>query len=128
MNDVASRPLAANGQVLASFGAGQRLAVDRHLGALTPPWNSQIESERRGLCRSNCDLDATIPRIVRLLLDFEPGAVLQMPVELRVVVKMDIDAVAACAVEIPWERAKRALQIRRTTGHVVPRIANLVSG
>src|SRR5215471_14637053 len=50
-----------------------------------------------------------------------------MPVELRIVVKMQINAVAARAVEIAGERSQRAFQVRRTAGYVVPRVADLIS-
>ena len=40
---------------------------------------------------------------------------------------MYVNTVGACAVEIAWQGTKRAFEVRRAAGYVVPRIANLVS-
>ena len=47
-----------------------------------------------------------------------------MPVHLGIVVEVNVDAIGTCAVEIAGERCKGPLQIGRTTGRVIPWIAD----
>src|SRR6266581_3048830 len=110
MNDVAPRPSAAHGQIFTGLGTRQRLTVDCDLCSIRPPRDSQIESELRRLSGRDDHFYVAIPGIVRLLRDLQSCAILQMPVEVRVVVEMYVNAIAAGAVEISWQRAERALQ------------------
>ena len=41
---------------------------------------------------------------------------------------MNVNAIATCAVQISRQRSERALEVGRTTGYVVPGIADFVSG
>src|SRR6202011_5206577 len=104
------------------------LAVHRDLNAIGPSRNSQVKDKIRELRRSYRDLHLAIPRIIRLLGNLQAYATFQVPIQFRVVIEVHIDSVAAGAVEISRQRTEGALQIRRTTSRVVPRVADLISG
>ena len=127
LNNVSGRPLPANWQIFPRFRPRHRLAVHRHLCAIRPSGNSQVKRKIRRFGGRNCDFDSAVPGIVRLLPHLQANAVFQPPIELGIVVKMEIDSICAGAVEISWEGSKRTLQIRRTTSRVVPWIANFLS-
>src|SRR3981189_752356 len=114
-------------QVFTRLRVRQRLAVYGNLRTLGPSRNSQIESKVRSFGRRHGNFDAAVPWIICSLYNLQASAVLQMPIEFRIVVKVQIDPIAAGAVEISGERGKDALEIRRATRHVVPGIPNLVS-
>ena len=50
-----------------------------------------------------------------------------MPVELRVVIEVEINALSAGAVEISRQRSESPFQVRRAARRVVPLVANLVA-
>ena len=124
LNNVSLRPLPANWQIFPRLRSRHRFAVHRHLCAIRPSGNSQVKSEIRRSGRRNRDFGPTVPRIVRLLPDLQADAVFQPPIELRIIVKMQVDSIIAGAVEISRQGCKRTLQIRRTAGRVVPWVAN----
>src|SRR5579862_7300282 len=74
------------------------------------------------------DFDNPFPWVLGTLHDLDRRAVFQAPAQLGIVEQVHVQAVAAGAVEIARKRRKRALQVRRATGSVVPLIANLVVG
>src|SRR5262249_45345823 len=69
----------------------------------------------------------TIPRIIGLLHHSQSGSVLQVPVQLRVIVQVQIESVSAGTVKIARQRSKGTLQIWRATRRVVPRVPNLIA-
>src|SRR6266481_1434158 len=126
-DDVASGPAAANWKILAGSGACDRLSVDADLCSVSPSENTQEKCELGGLGRGEDNFHAAIPGIICFLADFQADAVFEMPVDFRIVVKVEIDAVAAGAVKISRQRGKSALQIRGAASGVVPIVANFVA-
>ena len=62
------------------------------------------------------------------MVQLHSSAVLEMPIEMRVVVKIDVHTFGAGAVKITRQRCQNALEVRRATGGVVPFIANFFAG
>ena len=95
------RPAPANRQVFTRLRTCDLLAV--HLDAVLcrPSRNSNIHDKLVRSCRAYGYLHITAPRIVRLLLDLQPRPVMQVPVHLRVVIQMDVNAIRIRAVEVP---------------------------
>src|SRR5205807_10117973 len=79
--------------------------------ALGPPWNAQIESEMRSRRRDDSNFHAAVPRIVGLLRDLQVRAIFQVPIERGIIVKMQINSIAARAVEIARQRSEGAFKV-----------------
>src|SRR6266568_2743088 len=114
-------------QVFAWFRTSHRFSVHSDLHVFGPPGNSEVEREFGSFGGRNADFHAAVPRIICFLSDFEARAVFKVPVEIGIIVKMQVDSIIAGAVEISWERGERALQVRGATGRVVPRVANFLA-
>src|SRR4051812_40579288 len=128
MNRIAGGPAAANGEILPRVAPGNGLSVDRNLRVFRPSGYAQVECELRSLQRSDRDVHGAIPRIIRLLPHLQCGAVLKMPIELGIVIEMQIDAVTTGAVKIARQGTQCALEIWRAARDVVPLVANFVAG
>ncbi len=119
------RPTLANRQVFTRLCACDLLAVHLDTVLCRPSRNANIHDKLAWGRRANGHPHIADPRVVRLLLDLQPRPVMQVPVHLRVVIKMNVNAVRIRAVEVSRKRCEGPLQVRRTAGRVVPRIADL---
>src|SRR5215467_5564110 len=126
-DDVAGFPPAPQRKILAGRDSRNGLTVNCYLRVFRPSGNAQVEREFTWFLRCDGDVSSVLPRITRLLLHFQRRSVLEMPIKNRIVIKMQIKAVSAGAVEIARQRSKRALEVRWATGRVVPRVADLVA-
>src|ERR1700730_1766945 len=103
-NDVAGGPAAANWKILAGSDACDRLSIDANLRAVSPPRNAQEKCELAWFSGGENNFHVAIPGIICFLADFQADAPLETPVEFRIVVEVEIDAVAAGAVKVPGQR------------------------
>src|SRR6202165_4480822 len=125
-DDVASGPAAPNWKILAGSGACDRLSVDADLCAVSPSGDTQEKCELGWFSGGEDDFHSAVPWIICFLADFQADTAVEMPVEFRIVVEVQVNAVAAGAVKISRQRGQGAFQIRRAAGRVVPLVANLV--
>src|SRR5207302_459809 len=82
--------------------------------------------EMRSLRRHHSNFHVAVPRIISLLSDLEGRAIFQAPIELRIIVEMQINSIAARAVEIARQRSDGAFKVWWPAVRVVPRVSNLV--
>src|SRR2546421_13016659 len=80
----------------------------------------------RSLRRHDSNFHAAVPRIIGLLRDLQVRAIFQVPIELGIIVKMQINSIAARAVEIARQRREGAFKDWGAAGGVVPRVSDLV--
>src|SRR5581483_2492442 len=78
---IAGCPGAANREILAGSCAGKRLAIHGDLGAIGPARNSNVQGEFGGSRGSDGKVHGAVPWIVRFLLNFQTGAIFEMPIE-----------------------------------------------
>src|SRR5207244_1157345 len=93
-DDVASGPSASNRKILAGSCACDGLPVDAHLCRVRPAGDSQEKCELDRLGRHDGNFDVAMPRIICLLTNLQADAVFEMPVELRVVIEVEINALS----------------------------------
>src|SRR5258708_36495467 len=105
----------------------QPLAIQSLLRVVGPTGNAQVKRALGCLGRRSRAFYAAVPRIIRLLVNLEADPVFQVPVELRIVVEVHVDSVRVGTVEITRKGPECALEVRWTTGHVIPGIPNFVS-
>src|SRR5690242_15137555 len=127
MNDVTLSPLPRNRKVFTWLGTAYRLSIDGDCGLVRPPGNSQIKSKIRRLGGRDRDFNHSVPGIICFLGNLEANAIFQMPIQFRIVIKVQVNAVVAGAVKVSWQRSKSTLQVGWTAGRVVPWVANLFS-
>src|SRR5205807_8916072 len=120
-------PTPPNRKILAGSGACERLSIDADFGVVRPSGDPQEECELRGLGGGEGNFHVAVPWIICFLAHFQADTVLEVPVEFRIVEEVEINAVAAGAVEISGQRGQGAFQIRRAASRVVPLVANFVA-
>src|SRR5438105_11941832 len=114
-------------KILAGSCARRGFPIDGRLRGIGPSGDAQEYRELGRLRRSDGQLDAAVPRVIGFLRDPKTRAVLKMPVEAGVVVKVHVQAVLTGAVEITGKRGQGALEVGRATGGVVPLVADFVA-